>query len=579
MARTGNPTPDDLPIALAREGTHGPVVHATNRAGRLAGIVEGARVVDMRSVCPELKVEYADLAGDRVALERLMLWARRWCPWSVVDGAGLILDTTGSDHLWGGEAAMLEEMEMRLSLLGLTARLAIAPTWGAAWALARYGRERAICPADALDAQLAPLPAAGLRLDADTLLLLQRLGLKTIGAIARVPRLSLTRRFVRAGLEANPVLRLDQAMGRQAEPVSSVEARPPLRVRAMLPEPIQDPTHHLPGLCEALCADLAAAGLGARRLLLTVYRTDGEVSDVALATAAASRDAAHLCRLFDGTLERINPGFGFDLITLEAPVTEPIKPLQKRLRGEAQDALELPQLIDRLSARFGPRAVKQPVLRTSHVPERVEGWRSGLIADLDPARTAPRGSTLRREAEAGPPLAVDAITRRDPRPGMSAQISEARAAQQANRDPQELGGEPSRAGPLSQDERAAQARRRAALARAERMRQAETARVTPPERPRPLRLFDPAEEVRVLYAVPEGPPAQFIWRGQTHRVARYAGPERIAPEWWQDLPGTRLRDYFRVEDAGGRRLWLYREGLLEDGRGGAPRWFVQGVFA
>lgn len=488
MARTGNAPPDDLPIALVREGTHGPVIHAANRAARQAGIVEGARVVDMRAVCPDLKVEYADLAGDRVALERLMLWSRRWCPWSVEDGAdGLILDTTGSDHLWDGEAKMLEEMEARLSLLGLTARLAIAPTWGAAWALARYGPVRGICPTDRVEGALAPLPAAGLRLDADTLLLLRRLGLKTIGAIARVPRLSLTRRFVRAGLSANPVLRLDQAMGRQAEPVSSVEARPPLRVRAVLPEPIQDPTHTLPHLCETLCADLARAGCGARRLVLTVFRTDGEVSDIAIATAAANRDAEHLRRLFDGKLERINPGFGFDLVTLEATVTEPIKPLQKRLHGEARDALELPRLIDRLAARYGPRAVKRPELRESHVPERAEGWRSALAPE-------PQDGSM-------------------------------------------------------------------------------------PVLDRPLRLFDPAEEVRVLYAVPEGPPAQFVWRGQTHRVTRHAGPERIAPEWWHDMPGTRLRDYFRVEDVSGRRLWLYREGLLEDGRGGSPRWFVQGVFA
>jgi protein ImuB len=100
---------------------------------------------------------------------------------------------------------------------------------------------------------------------------------------------------------------------------------------------------------------------------------------------------------------------------------------------------------------------------------------------------------------------------------------------------------------------------------------------TPKERP--IRLFDHPEEVRVLYAVPEGPPAQFIWRRQTYKVARYTGPERIAPEWWKDRAGARLRDYFKVEDAQGRRIWLYREGLFEDGRGGDPRWFVHGCFA
>ena len=102
--------------------------------------------------------------------------------------------------------------------------------------------------------------------------------------------------------------------------------------------------------------------------------------------------------------------------------------------------------------------------------------------------------------------------------------------------------------------------------------------VPPPLRPRPLRLFDPPEEVRVVYAVPEGPPAQFVWRRVTHRVTRFAGPERVGPEWWRDRPGTRLRDYYRVEDHEGRRFWLYREGLPDDGRGGAPRWFVQGAF-
>ncbi len=61
-------------------------------------------------------------------------------------------------------------------------------------------------------------------------------------------------------------------------------------------------------------------------------------------------------------------------------------------------------------------------------------------------------------------------------------------------------------------------------------------------------------------------------------MTRFAGPERIAPEWWRDRPGTRLRDYYRVEDHEGRRFWLYREGLPDDGRGGLPRWFIQGAF-
>ncbi len=487
MERQGNAPPDDIPLVLAREGHHGPVIHAANRTARQNGIHAGSRVMDMRAICPELQVEYADPAGDTAALDRLVIWARRWCPWTVRDGEdGLILDTTGSDHLMGGEAEMLVEMETQLALLGLSAQLSIAPTWGAAWALARFGPVRSVCGTDEVAVKLGALPVTGLRLDGETVLLLRRLGLKTIGAVMDVPRLSLTRRFVKAGLSANPLLRLDQALGKLAEPVSSVDAAPRFQAQSRLAEPIFDPTPYLPELCENLCDALKQAGMGCRRLHLTVYRTDGDVSCVNVATSAATRDPGHLHGLFRDKVERINPGFGFDLITLEAGGVEEMRVTQSRLDGGSDADLHLTRLVDRLSARFGPNSVSRPTLRESHVPERAETGMAALAA-----------------------MAKNPV---------------------------------------------------------------------PVAKERPLRLLDHPEEVRVLYAVPEGPPAQFIWRRQTHRVARYAGPERIAPEWWTDRPGTRLRDYFRVEDHKGCRIWLYREGLFEDRRGGDPRWFVHGMF-
>ena len=364
--RQGNAPSDDVALVLAVEGTHGPVVHASNRAGHLAGVTTGARVVDMRALCPALRVDYADTGGDRAALDRLALWARRWCPWTAVDGQGLILDTTGADHLWGGEAAMLQDIAARLALAGFSARLALAPTWGAAWALARFGPVRAIC------ADPAPLPVAALRLGPGTALLLQRLGLKTIGDLAAVPRLALARRFARADPGDNPLLRLDQLTGHLPEPLAPPDAAPVFRADARLAEPIFDPTHHLPGLCADLCTRLAKAGHGARRLRLTVYRTDGEVAAIETATASPSRDAAHLAYLFRDRLQRIDPGFGFDLIALEAPVTEPMALVQANLAGGTDATLELAHLVDRLTMRFGAGALFQPMPRACHIPERAE---------------------------------------------------------------------------------------------------------------------------------------------------------------------------------------------------------------
>ncbi len=488
----GNDLPDDLPQVLAVEGTHGPVVHALNRAAALAGVTDGARMEDMRALCPDLQVDFADPEGDRTALDRLTLWARRWCPWTVADDwaaagsdHGLILDTTGSDHIWAGEPAMLAEMEASFSLLGFSVRLALGPTWGAAWAQARFGAVRAIC------ADPAPLPVAALRLDGETVLLLNRLGLRTIGHLANLPRLSLARRFSRAAPAQSPLIRLDQMTGHLPEPVSPPEDPTVFRADARLAEPIFDPTHHLPALCLALCTQFANAHKAARRLRLTVYRTDGTISRIEAACASASRDAGHLVFLFRDRLEKINPGYGFDMISLEATVTESLGTQQVDLAGSTDTGLELAHLVDRLTARFGRDAVTQLQPVASHIPERAE------------IRAAPLDHQQRDNTTVS------------------------------------------------------------ALPRAE----------------RPQRLLEHPEEINVLYAVPEGPPAQFQWRRRSYRVARYQGPERIAPEWWQDRPGTRLRDYFKVEDEAGHRLWIYREGLHDDGRGGNPRWFLHGIFA
>lgn len=60
------------------------------------------------------------------------------------------------------------------------------------------------------------------------------------------------------------------------------------------------------------------AGQGCRRLHLTIYRTDGDISHLSVAMSALSRDPVHLNGLFRDKLDRINPGYGFDLIALEA---------------------------------------------------------------------------------------------------------------------------------------------------------------------------------------------------------------------------------------------------------------------
>jgi len=91
-------------------------------------------------------------------------------------------------------------------------------------------------------------------------------------------------------------------------------------------------------------------------------------------------------------------------------------------------------------------------------------------------------------------------------------------------------------------------------------------------------MLEHPERAEVLAMVPDGPPRHFRWRGALHQVTEAQGPERIAPEWWRRT-AERTRDYYIVEDAEGRRFWLYRDGLYGESGGPTPQWFVHGVFA
>jgi len=521
--RHGGPAPapaEAEPVVLARDGAHGPVVHDANAAAARLGIERGARVTDMRALVPELRVERAAPRADATDLHAAARWCRRWCPWTRADGTdGLLLDTTGSDALWGGETAMLADIRRAFAGLGLTARAAVAPTLGAAWALARHGADPLeVCPPDALAERLAPLPVAALRLDAETVTLLGRLGLKTVGALAALPRPALVRRFRRAEAPpANPVLRLDQAMGRTAELLVPGRPAAPLRAVRRFPEPIADAgsvARTLDDLAAELCRRMAAEETGARRLRLTGYRADGGLAEAAVGTSRASRDPAHLVRLFRDRLETLDAGFGFDALTLDIPVAEALGAAQTDLAaadgGRGGDGIDLARLVDRLVARLGPGAVLRPAAHGSHLPERADVLvpAGGDAAEGDGDRDGDRGG---------------------------------------DRDGGGHGGNGADDGT--------------------------------PARWRPLRLLARPEEAEVLYTVPDGPPARLVWRRRTHRIVRSEGPERIAPEWWREKSTARLRDYYRIEDADGRRYWIFREGLAEDGRGGPPRWFVHGLDA
>ena len=350
---------------------------AVNRQAEAQGLAPGMRLADARALLPRLAAAEARPAEDRRGLERLALWCNRFTPCCAVDGAdGLLLDIAGADHLFGGEAAMAAEVEARIAGLGFEARTGLADTPGAARALARFGREghRIAAPGATL-AALASLPVEALRIAPEDARLLRRLGLATVGAVDALPRASLARRFGRRERSEAVLERLDRALGRRPDPVASLPPPPACLARLAFPEPLIDLAgleSALARLVENLSASLERDGLGARELALLFCRVDGGAVRRGVSTARATRDGAHLRRLFAGKVETVDPGFGIDAMALHAVRAEPLAPEQFRLAEGGRGSGGIGPLIDRLQARLGEGSVSRLAPVASHLPERAE---------------------------------------------------------------------------------------------------------------------------------------------------------------------------------------------------------------
>lgn len=465
----------------------------------------------------------ADPAADRAALVRLAVWAQRYTPQAATDGVdGLILDITGCAHLWGGEEGLLADLGERLTRAGLTHRLGLGDTGAAAWGWGRYRSAGAgpVLPVGTRAwASLLPLPLAALRLDGGMEVDLARVGLRSVGDLQRQPRAPLVARY-----GTGPLRRLDRMLGLSGDPVAPQSAPPLWKVRCSFPDPIAT-REAIEAAVLSLLRDLAArlegAGRGARRLRLTCFRTDATVQDVSIGTARPARDPLALLKLFRERFDQIEPGFGIETMELSASSTDLFTGEQGDLAVGGGDAFALTGLLDRLVNRLGEDQVGCPRPCDTHRPERIMELAGEMEAESNaflPSPTPP--------VEKGPDRSRD-----------------------RERMPEEGKGEGARPWPKPQPHR------------------------PPPSRPRswqqegtrPLLLLDPPEPV----AMDE--PALF-WRGRHLAIDWLEGPERIRPDWWRARTGP-TRDYYRLQLADGRRLWLFRT-VDEQGA-----WYLHGLCA
>ncbi len=368
----------------------------------------GVSLADARARHPTLVVVEAAPAEERMLLERLCDWASRYTPLAALDPPdGLMLDISGVAHLFDGEDRLVADCCARLNALGVTVRAGVAENPRAAWALARFSAQK-IAPESLSEKAFAKLfhdlPLAALGLDQKTVADMARAGLRRIGDVALRPRAPITARF-----GAAPIARLDELKGLTRASIAPRFPPPDFAAERRFASPIQTVEAieaSLRKLADDLVVLLERQAKGARKVELSLYRVDGAVRRIAVGASRPLNEARAIQRLFAERLaspheDEIDAGFGFDLLRLACLAAEPLAPSQSEIERahEAERARALADLIDRLSARLGVRAVTRRGLVEAHWPEFAEDFDAddlGCAQGRRPSLRAQRSNPCRR---------------------------------------------------------------------------------------------------------------------------------------------------------------------------------------
>ncbi|CAM3161210.1 Y-family DNA polymerase [Asticcacaulis taihuensis] len=361
----------EVPLVLKGSDGRRRVVSGADDLARQMGVYIGMPVAKAEALFTDLVILDGDRTADADALEKLAVWGlRHYSPLVAADPPdGLVLDIQGAAHLFGGEAGLIEDARRRLADFNISCVAALADTWGAAHALARFGRQpMQIVERDKTGDALRRLPVEALRLPPDMLPDLRLLGLDTIGELAGKPRPLLTKTF-------GPKLfrRIDQAFGRLNEPIEPVEAPELIRIERIFAEPIGAPEtieKYTRRLTDRMCLRLEEAGLGSRRLDLHFTRTDNRIETIFVSTAKPVRDARRLAKLLVDKIETVDPGWGVEKMVMTAAFTEPLVMKQTLASFETPARPDVEDLWDVLANRHGSDCLYRAISVATDIPER-----------------------------------------------------------------------------------------------------------------------------------------------------------------------------------------------------------------
>lgn len=385
-------------IILSRAERQRDVVAACCAMAESRGVHRGMTIAHARALVSGAHIEPIDDVVHGRLLRRLAQRMHRFVPIVALDEPdALLLDARGCEGIYGSTDRLLSLVRTHLGQLGLQARIAAAPTWAGARAIARFGpRELSVTASPLLRRTLAELPIGALGLEPDVIERLGRVGVVNIGQLMTLPRPSLGARY-----GGRVLLRLDQALGDALETVEAVRAQEPVEAERLLDGPtdrLEDIGVVVAEVIEQLCVQLHRRGLGGRWWELTLRRSDLEPLMLVAPTSRPTSDAKHVCGLFAYRLERAPLGFGVEGVQGRVRVMAPRRDEQQAAWERGQPEQErVGKLIDTLTARLGNGCVRRPRVVASHIPERAQTYER--VDQLDERPTEKRPQDQRADGQ------------------------------------------------------------------------------------------------------------------------------------------------------------------------------------
>ena len=492
------------------------------------------RNLDQQSL-EQLATSIQQQITPHVALE--VLGEKPWAGHPRHQCESLLCETSGVCHLFGDESGMLRAVERLLAERGLRARMAIADSAGAAWALAHEaktrfwrlaeeetGENQSAGKSEACDSlsmfqgglivrgveatrrRLEPLPVQSLRIAPATVSTLARLGVTSIGQLLSLPRSGLATRLGR-----DLVLRIQQVLGEVDEPLEGHQPEAEHVAELTLKYPTSDLVilvDRIERLTDKLTSSLLTRQRGVLRLACCLTLSGQSTMNLDVGLFAPTVDADHLSGLIIHQLESKRIHATVERLRLLVTLSGPLESHQTSLFQldenpiSGMQGVAISRLVDSLSGRLGRDRVGCIEIQNDPLPE-------GAFDVL--------------------PLAGNAVS-----PVMK-RIRKSDARASARSCVGKTTTRPTSVQPSSEDA----LRRPLSLL----------------SNPVPLHVAWSEAVFRLRVSSPRLPHRIRI-SGTDHVVLNHWGPERIESGWWRGK--SIRRDYYRIETDSGEWWWIFR---------------------